>query len=234
MSYQHRVILCNDLDLLGFHQFGHPLCDGGFVAVNEKVHHCVLGNVGEHTAKPTSEFKFVNAKPYRGFRHPSGVQVADVLKEDIPDRLFVQANVASHFGEGAVQGSTLDVLQKSPGHHSFVVQEVERLEERLSAFQAFVPLASDSHHRTLAVDRGVDEALDLNTVPLQLRPLDTAADTELNGAGVLGGNNHVVLIFLPIQHVTTFNSKNVGQETRITRSDSSVLDSEYQRSTNAL
>lgn len=39
------------------------------------------------------------------------------------------------------------------------------------------------------------------------------------------------LIFLPIQHIAAFNTKEIGQETKITRSDSSVLGYEYQRGT---
>ena len=64
-------------------------------------------------------------------------------------------------------------------------------------------------------------------VPLQLRPFDAAFDTELNGTGVLSGNHHVVLVFLPIQHVAAFNTKEIRQEARITRSDSSVLGGAY-------
>lgn len=121
----------------------------------------------------------------------------------------------------------------SPGceHLPLVVHEVERLEERLLAFKAFVPLASDLNHRTLAVDRGVNEALDLYAVPLQLRPFNSTPDTKLDGLGELGSNHHVVLIFPSIQHVIAFHSQNVWQENRITRSDSYVLDSEYQRGT---
>jgi hypothetical protein len=69
--------------------------------------------------------------------------------------------------------------------------EVNRLEERLVAFQAFVPLASDLNHRTLAVDRGVQKVLDLDTMPLELRPFDSALDTKLNGLGELGSNHHI-------------------------------------------
>lgn len=85
--------------------------------------------------------------------------------------------------------------------------------------------------RIRKVDRGVDEALDLNAVTLQLRSFDSTPDTKLNGLGELGGNHHIVLIFPSIQHVVAFHSKNVWQENRITRSDSCVLDSECQRST---
>ena len=141
------------------------------------------------------------------------------------------AHEASNLGEGAFQTQLLDVVQQAGGHLPLVVHEVERLEERLLAFKAFVPLASDLNHRTPAVDRGVNEALDLNAVPLQLRPFDSTPDTKLNGLGELGSNHHIVLIFPSIQHVVAFHSQNVWQENRITRSDSCVLDSEYQRGT---
>ena len=165
---------------------------------------------------------FPRLRGLRGLRFVSGVQLGDVLPEDIADRLFVNANIGGDFGEGAFQRTPLDVLHQSPGHVSLLIHVGDRLVEGLAALQALEPLTFDHDSDSLAVHGRVHEPLFLKAVTLQGRVSNSAPDTDGWGSGVFSRDKQINVAFADGKGVPPFKVQEISQEHTVTKSDFSV------------
>ena len=212
----------DDFDGVAVDAISHPLQDSGLVAIRQNVNQGGYADVREHAPGTMNQEQFVNPKPLRGMRLVGGIELGDVLTEDVADGLFVNANIGGDFTEGPFQRTPFDVLHQSPGHVAFLIHVADGLMEGLAAFQAFVPLAFDHDSDSLALHGSVHEPLFLEAVTLQGRVNNSAPDTDCGGNAVLSRAKQINVAFTDGNGVPPFKVQKIGQVNTVTTSDFTV------------
>ena len=75
----------DDFDGVAVDAISHPLQDSGLVAIRQNVNQGGYADVREHAPGTMNQEQFVNPKPLRGMRLVGGIELGDVLTEDVAD-----------------------------------------------------------------------------------------------------------------------------------------------------